>query len=458
MRVLSLIIIIIFSFTQMSLGQHYTPEEIQLEKMLIESSREKFLQNYEKAIAILEQAIKLDENNAAVTFELGKLYTKRGDNENSVKMLKKAVDLEGDNQWYVKELLEVYRHTGRYEDALTLCQKLVDDNPYNKNYYYDLAWYNTVLNKFSKAIKVYDKMENKFGYNDQIATRKHRLYLVSGDKKKAEKEYIRLTSKNPENIDHKFLLSQFYENQGDKSNANKIYQEILTLDPENPEATMAMAGSKSKNKGDLAYLNALMPVFEKEDLNIDLKIEKLIPLITKVSATGDQELADGGLQLTSILEKIHPQDAKSFAASGDLLYHSNRSEAALEKYKSSLSLSESNFLIWENVMYIYFELGDYEKLLSTSENAIDIFPNKAVTYYLNGEASHKLGNNNDALGSLNQALLMSSKNVVLKFKIYKLQGMIYCEMGKPDKAEKAFKKGGEINPGKKDKLNCNDHK
>jgi tetratricopeptide (TPR) repeat protein len=53
---------------------------------------------------------------------------------------------------------------------------------------------------------------------------------------------------------------------------------------------------------------------------------------------------------------------------------------------------------------------------------------------------------------------MSAKDVVLKYKIYKLQGIIYCELGQPDKAEKAFNKGIEINPGEKDKLNCNDQK
>lgn len=115
-------------------------------------------------------------------------------------------------------------------------------------------------------------------------------------------------------------------------------------------------------------------------------------------------------------------------------------------------------MVWENVMYINLELGQYKKLLSTTNQVIDLFPNKAVTYYLSGVANHELGNKINALNSLNQALLMSAKDLVLKYKIYKLQGIIYCESGQTEKAEKAFNKAIEINPDEKDKLNCNDQK
>ncbi len=91
----------------------------------------------------------------------------------------------------------------------------------------------------------------------------------------------------------------------------------------------------------------------------------MIPIIAKVADTADKELATAGMELTTILEEIHPDDAKGYAASGDLLYHSNQLRPALEKYQKSLALSENNFLVWENVMYIHLELGDYRKLLNT---------------------------------------------------------------------------------------------
>lgn len=199
----------LFSIGQGIMAQQYTQEEVNLEKMLIEASREKFLKNYDKAIAILEQAHELQSQDPAIAYELGKLYVIRGDNSNAEKMLKIAVASGENNEWYFQELLDLYRHTGQYESALALCEELVDKNPYTKDYYYDLAWYNTVLNRYQKAIKVYDKMESKFGYDEQIATRRHRLFLISGDKKKAEKEYVRLIESFPNNPDYYFSWLSF---------------------------------------------------------------------------------------------------------------------------------------------------------------------------------------------------------------------------------------------------------
>ena len=219
MRILNLIGILILLSGPLAQAQIYTEAEVNLEKMLIDASREKFLKNYDKAIAILEKAQELVPEDAAVAFELGKLYGEIGDNNKAEKMLRIAVQEGGDNEWYYKSLLDLYRQTGQYEKALSLCEQLVEKKPHTKDYYFDLAWYNTVLNKFSKAIKVYDRMESKFGYSEQIATRKHRLFLVSGDKKKAEKEYLKLVGAFPENVNHRFLLAGFYENQGEQAKA-----------------------------------------------------------------------------------------------------------------------------------------------------------------------------------------------------------------------------------------------
>ena len=450
------IILILILFPLLAQGQYYTPEEIEVEKLLIDASRESLLKNYEKSIAILKEAQKLDGNNAAVAFQLGRLYNSRGDVEKAIKNMKIAVEFEGNNEWYYKELLEIYRHTGRYKDALELCEKLVAVKPDDKINYYDWAWYYAVQNKFSKAIKVYDKAEKKFGYDGGIAQKRHRLYLVMGDKKKAANEYLNLTKAFPENIEYHFLLADFYEQHEERNKAENVYRDILKIDPENGEATLALASKSNKNKGDFAYLEALTPVFEKQDIEIDLKMGKLFPIIQKIANTGDVALADEALALSEILEKVHPEEAKAYAASGDILYHSNRLEPALVKYKNSLTLAESNFLIWENLLYIHLELKQYSELLKQSEEAMDIFPNKAVLYYLNGNASAQLGKKEDAFDALNQALLMSGKDIILKYKIYKLEGEIYCKAGQGEKAIKSFAKALELNS--KEKLNCNGDK
>ena len=165
--------------------------------------------------------------------------------------------------------------------------------------------------------------------------RKHTLYLGIGNNKKAEKELDRLIAAFPDNIDYKHLLATFYEQTGEAAKATDIYQKILEIDPNDVKARLALAGVKSQDQDELFYLQTLKPIFEQADVDIDTKIEKIFPFIGKVAEEGDANLAKATLELTEILERVHPNEAKAFSASGDLLYYSGKRLEALDKYKKN---------------------------------------------------------------------------------------------------------------------------
>ena len=143
---------------------------------------------------------------------------------------------------------------------------------------------------------------------------------------------------------------------------------------------------------------------------------------------------------------VHPNEAKSFSAFGDILYYSGDKKSALEKYQKALELNKSVFTVWEQVMYINLELNDFESLLKTSEEAIDYFPNQAQAYYFNGVANGQLKNHSEAINSLQQALLMSRKNPALRLDIYNHMAIEFHHLKKYDKSETAFQEALKINP------------
>ena len=108
------------------------------------------------------------------------------------------------------------------------------------------------------------------------------------------------------------------------------------MDPNNAKASLAVAGLNSKSNDDINYMESLKPVFLQEDVDIDLKIAKLLPFISKVAESSDRELAAAALELTDILEQVHPENPKPYSAAGDLLYHSGQPERALEKYEMTI--------------------------------------------------------------------------------------------------------------------------
>ena len=205
------------------------------------------------------------------------------------------------------------------------------------------------------------------------------------------------------------MLANHFQRIGKNEKAKEIFQKILILDPKDAQANIALASSNNREESNAIFLSTLKPIFQQEDVDIDLKIKEMIPYIQKVANTGNKKLADAVIELAQILTDVHPNNAKSFSVYGDLLNHSERPKEALVKYMQTLKLDNSVFTVWEQVMYLNLELNDFDALLKTSNEALDLFPNKAKAYYLNGIANSEKRNYTDAIdGFLARKLQITS--------------------------------------------------
>ena len=432
---------------------------VKIEEKLIDASKEKLLGHYDKSLEILREAKKLNRDDDAIAYELGIVYNLNEDPETAIKMFNDAIRLNPNNQWYYKHLAAIYQETGNFEKGAEIYQTLINMEPLNPENYYRKAYFLVLNQKIDEALQTYDLMEQKFGLNEKIARRRHSLYLGNGHLKKAANEFKKLIAQEPNNIEFRLALAQFYEAHGEKKKARSTYREILNIDPNNPKAKVALTSDyQPKKNGQENYLNSLKDIFEQKNISIDLKISKLYPIIEEVANTGDATLANKALELSSILESVHPEEAKAFAVSGDFLYFSNQLEPALKKYKKTLALNKNNFIVWENVMHIEWELKQIKALKETTEEALDLFPNKAVVYYMYALAANEEKNTAEALNMLRPAEMMTGKDLPMRFKILVLEGDLYCQQGKKDRATKAYDKAAALNPSMKVERKCNQNK
>ena len=420
-------------------------EDVNLQKLFIDANREKLLGNYDNAIVLLKQVLKQDPKNGAVAFELARAYEATEEDERAVKTIKNAVEWEPDNTWYLKFLADLYQKLNRNKEAAATYERIVELEPNAPFNYFRWAYFLVKADDINGALKVYNLLEKKVGVNEEVIRRKHSLYMGIGDNKKAAKELERLINAYPMDMDYRHLLASFYGQVGDQAKAEQVYREILSLDPNDARAQLALAGDSSQARDDLQYLESLQPIFRQKDVNIDLKIGQLMPFIQRVADTGDPQLAAAALELSTILEKVHPIQAKAYSASGDLLYYSGKKQEALRKYQKALEYDDTVFLLWEQSMHIYAEERQYEDLLKFSEKALDYFPNQAIAYYLNGLAANELGKQQDALSSLQQALLMAGNNGYLKMQIQSRLGTTYNDMEQYKRSDQAFEAALALN-------------
>lgn len=427
-------------------AQQVEEKEVQLQEKFIDASREHILGNYEKAAAIYEEILKSDPNNHVVAYELARIYDTRDDAEKSLRYIKLAITKDPNNNWYRRFLADIYQKQGKNVEAAQLYEELVKREPDNEYFYQRWAYFLVKANEISKALKVYDELEKRIGISEELVRRKHALYVGMGNNKKAAEELERLVQSSPSTTEYYYLLAGFYEQIGEANLAAQIYRRILKIAPDDARATVALAGAQTAKSGDTQYLESLRSIFEKPDVNIDLKISKIMPLITKVADTGDKTLAAATLQLTQLLETVHSDDAKGFAASGDLLYYSGDKAKALEKYQKALRLEDTIFSVWEQVLRIQQELQDYNALRKTSEEALDLFPNKAFVYYMNGIAQSELDHPKEALDILEQAKKMVGNNGRLLMDIQIRRGLVYNILKQNDKSNAAFEEALKLNP------------
>ncbi|MCB0607117.1 MAG: tetratricopeptide repeat protein [Lewinella sp.] len=424
----------------------YSENQAETERLFLDAYQRKIEGKIDEAINIYKEVFKIDERSPVPAYELARIYFAKSEADEAIRWAKIAADLDPANVFYDELLADIYHTNGRYEEAAQVYEGMIKNQPFDESLYFKLAYQWVKSNDIPKALKVYDDLEKKTGVSEELARRKQALYMGTGDTKKAGKELEKLVLAFPKNMEYRHLLAGFYLQTGNDEAAEKVYRQILEIDPSNPRAMMALAGQQSGNSDEARYLNSLKPAFGERDVSIDLKIAKILPFINKVAEKGDPALADAVLELTAILETVHPGEAKAFAASGDLLYHSGRYELALEKYRKALDLDDSVFAIWEQTLFIYARAFRYQELAKAAESAIDIFPNRGSLYYLYGLAQLELGDPEDAISLLDQALLMSSADPLLRQGILAAMGQAQSELGRYEDAARSFGESLSLNP------------
>ncbi|MDX1939163.1 MAG: tetratricopeptide repeat protein [Saprospiraceae bacterium] len=441
------LLVVLTLLTNLSLfAQQVSEKEVALQEKFIDASREHLLGRYEKAATIYEEILKTAPNNDAAAYELSRVYDAQNNGEKALRYIRIAIEAAPDNHWYRRFLADLYQKQNKNKDAADVYGELTKKDPTNEEYYYTWAYFLVKANEINAALKVYDDFEKRIGINEEVIRRKHSLYVGMGNNRKAAEELQRLINAFPKSIEYRHLLASFYEQIGEQNLALKVYKETLKIDPDDSRSVMALAGTPGRQSDEIQYLRSLQPIFEKPDIHIDLKIEKLMPFIAKVADSGDKAIANAALELTQILETLHPQEAKAFAASADLLYYSGEPMKALEKYKKTLELDDTVFLVWEQLLNILRESKDYGSLQKYSEKAMDLFPNKAQVYYLNGIANVELNRPNDALNSLEQATLMAGSNGNLLFEIQIQKGLVFNILKRYDASNEAFEQALKLNP------------
>ncbi|MBK6623250.1 MAG: tetratricopeptide repeat protein [Saprospirales bacterium] len=427
----------------------FSEKKIKDQELYIEANKYRLLGNHEKAAELLQELLKKDRQNHAAAYELARIYADQNRNADALNLAKQAAGIDPENQWYKKFLADIYQRNNLFAEAALLYEELVTASPSDENNYYKWAYFLVQAGQPVKALQVYESLEGRIGIHEELSRRKHALYLGSGDTQKAELELLRLCEAFPANTDYLHLLAGFYRQMENIPGAKAVYQKIIETDPNDTKAFFALSSIDSPAAGDAAFLQSLDPIFLNPQVDLDEKIKQILPLVEKAAATNDDILARELLRLASILDRIHPAQAKVCALNGDLLYLTGEKEKALERYRQAIELDDSVFSVWEQLFQLAVQTADYTSLVFYTEKAMDLFPNQVSVFFYNGLGYCRQENYAKGIPSLEQALLMTGKNAGLKAQVLTQLGLAQQYAGQHGQERTGFPASPDPEPRKR---------
>ncbi|MEP6646736.1 MAG: tetratricopeptide repeat protein [Saprospiraceae bacterium] len=421
-------------------------EQVTIEKKLIEGKNYALLGDWDKAEADYKSILMTDPQNGVACYELSRTMAAQGKYSDAISYVRKAIRIEPDNEWYLLMEADIDEKTGDLYSAMDVYDKLINLKPERPHYYAMLINFCKKTNERERLLGVLDKFETLTGVTETITRSRFEALDSLGRKEDALKAIDKLITAFPSNIEYKFLAASYCKTKGMDDKALVYYKQVLAIDPSDSRARLALAGVEKQDGNKAAYLESISSIMSNPSLNIDIKIQELIPYVMEYSEKKENELGQALLNVIDKLITTHPKEAKAFAIKGDVQAIMGQKKNAVQSYISATGLNGNVYPVWEQMISLLIDTYSYDEVIVQANKAIELFPNKGFLYYALGFSEYKNRRYDNALDMLNQSMIMTGKNVSQKISVYNVLGMVYDELGQADKSYQAFETALSLNP------------
>ena len=414
-------------------------ERANAEYLLIEAQKFFLLEDYERALAFLEQSLEVDPNNHAAYFKQAETFLAMEKYDLGLEAISKAQSLLADNKYYYllgarlcKEKKDLEGAAGQYE--------LMRVHTLNhKEFLPDLVELYVALKNHEKALKTLEAAEKAFGKPGRFILQKKDLLVQSGRTAEAIEYLKNLLDKNPNNQQ---LLTEYAALMTKADRENELIRFLEGL-PHAQAASLLVKHYLRKGFFKKAQLR-LTGLLKNNRLGLDEEIE-LAKTLAQLKAPESLPFLK---ELAEHLLARAPENAQVLEIQSRLLTLMDSDKTAGEAtdseiYRVWLKLKESdpsNFQNWKHLLEYEYKHGRYEALLKNAQASLDYFPNQGIFYFYSGAASLYAGQLDEAADLLNQSLRLSFSNDSLKAATLGKLGELSFAMNQPEQAQQHFKK------------------
>lgn len=405
------------------------------------------LEEYGEAKTNFEKSRNYAPDNAAVHFMLARVMLGQNRYPEAFAYAKKAVKLDEKNQYYHLLLAGIYEFQGDLTEAAKIYDRLITLFPDVEENYEDLASNYIHQGKYEDAIKVFNRVDAVFGKSPEVSRQKQLLFEKLGKLDAAIKEGEELINTYPEDNAIKIFHSDILIRNKKFDEAIMLLENLLKEEPGNASALVQTAKLYlARNQPEKAF-RAMDNVFSNPDVDFQEKLAMLQNL--KMHGASKEQLAGLGNKLV----EVHPDEPLAYISMGEFLLNINEKKKAWQVFLKAKELQEVNYGFWNQLIILDSELNELDSMLLHSEQALELYPNQAALWYLNGSAFLMKKDFESAATSLEQGKKLASNNTQLLLQFYILLADSYNNLKDYEKSDHAFDEALKIEPNNPHVLN-----
>ena len=425
-------------------GKVLTSSDSMLVRQLyFDGLHEKIIQNTKLAEDYFKRVVDLDPANDAAMYELAALYHSKNQEQEAERLIRSAVTVNSDNKWYWLLLADVYKKTNNMGQLILVLDELTAIDPDNENHYFDKASALVYQKKISEANAVYNEIEKLYGISDELTEARQRVFIRQGKPEKAAAELEKQVSSNPDDLKSLLNLADIYNRSGDSEKSLETLKKATAIDADNVLVRLSLADTyRALKRYDEAFVE-LKHAFGNSSFSIDDKVRITLSFFPDFADPKAQQQAH---ELASILTEVHPEDPKSFAVYGDVLFQEQKYDDAALAYRKALKLNDQVYQIWEQLIRIELSGNKFKEAIADGEEALSIFPNQAALYLLTSMAYAQTKDHEKAVSYLKNAASLESEDKEVLTQTWSGLGDSYNALKRYPESDQAYEKALVINP------------
>ncbi len=403
--------------------------------------------NYEVALRLFNKCKDLKPAEASVYYEMSKLYEKTDDKTQSLQSAMKAWEYAPTNTFYALWYAQKLRQNGQVDQAIEVLEKIYDAHKKEEHIAKELDYLYDRKNATAKRIELWNTYQSARGYKLSAALKLVDLYKSQKDYKSAHMIYDQIKKASPGKYQYFIDDANLYLEHGDEVNANINFEKAIEINPNNWKVNYALYKSYRAKKDKQKAGVYLKQAFGDVNTSFDSKISACMELNTELKTDSSARYFTNIVALE--LVRLYQGNASALLTAAGFFEENGQTAEALDNYQKAYGINPNMYDAWIGAINASEKLGLTKNVASTSEKALEYYPNVASLYATAAKAWNQLLDHRKAL-----ELSISGKSFALDNEVTYLllvqEGYAQFRLKSYREAEKAYAEAMAINSTEKE--------